>query len=91
MRWEESPGSVSRWKPNEERFQEEVVIDYVKRCCWVKGDECRGVALGVLEVFGVFAESSSTGVVGWKLTGVGLKGVQERNWREPTETAFIVF
>lgn len=26
-----------------------------------QGDECRGVALGLLEVFGVFVESSSTG------------------------------
>lgn len=49
------------------------MINYVKRCCWVKGDECRGVALGLSEVFGVFVESSSTGVVGWELIGVGLK------------------
>ena len=49
------------------------MINYVKCCCRVKGDECKGVALGVLEVFGVFLESSSTGVVGWKLIGVGLK------------------
>lgn len=49
------------------------MVNYVKRRCRAKGDECRGVALGVLEVFGVFLESSSTGVVGWKLIGVGLK------------------
>ena len=51
------------------------------------------MALGVLEVFGVFVESSSTGVVGWKLIGVGLKRTAgkklETTCRDSSHSVFV--